>query len=86
MRPAMHYTMGGVRTGHTGESPTLRGLFAAGEAACWDMHGFNRLGVFVRIGQQQFVPHAQLLEQLPPSWALRGEIDELIHGDTGGSH
>jgi fumarate reductase flavoprotein subunit len=36
--------MGGVRTNHTGESPTLRGLFAAGEAACWDMHGFNRLG------------------------------------------
>ena len=22
----------------------LKGLFAAGEAACWDMHGFNRLG------------------------------------------
>jgi fumarate reductase flavoprotein subunit len=44
VRPAQHYTMGGVRTGHTGESPTLRGLFAAGEAACWDMHGFNRLG------------------------------------------
>src|SRR4029079_16287720 len=35
---------GVVRTNHTGESPTLRGLFAAGEAACWDMHGFNRLG------------------------------------------
>jgi fumarate reductase flavoprotein subunit len=44
VRPAQHYTMGGVRTDHTGESPTLRGLFAAGEAACWDMHGFNRLG------------------------------------------
>jgi fumarate reductase flavoprotein subunit len=44
VRPAQHYTMGGVRTNHTGESPTLRGLFAAGEAACWDMHGFNRLG------------------------------------------
>jgi fumarate reductase flavoprotein subunit len=44
VRPAQHYTMGGIRTGHTGESPTLRGLFAAGEAACWDMHGFNRLG------------------------------------------
>ena len=29
---------------YTGESPTLKGLFAAGEAACWDMHGFNRLG------------------------------------------
>lgn len=44
VRPAQHYTMGGVRTGPTGESVGLRGLFAAGEAACWDMHGFNRLG------------------------------------------
>jgi fumarate reductase flavoprotein subunit len=44
VRPAQHYTMGGVRTDHTGESPTLTGLFSAGEAVCWDMHGFNRLG------------------------------------------
>jgi len=44
VRPAQHYTMGGVRTDHTGQSGTLKGLFAAGEAACWDMHGFNRLG------------------------------------------
>lgn len=44
VRPAQHYTMGGVRTNHTGECPTLIGLFSAGEAACWDMHGFNRLG------------------------------------------
>ena len=44
VRPAQHYSMGGVRTDHRGESPQLRGLFAAGEAACWDMHGFNRLG------------------------------------------
>ena len=44
VRPAMHYTMGGVRTNYTGESRTLKGLFAAGEASCWDMHGFNRLG------------------------------------------
>jgi fumarate reductase flavoprotein subunit len=44
VRPAQHYTMGGVRTDHTGQSPTLKGLFAAGEASCWDMHGFNRLG------------------------------------------
>ncbi|HVN33817.1 MAG TPA: fumarate reductase flavoprotein subunit [Casimicrobiaceae bacterium] len=44
VRPAQHYTMGGVRTNPTGESPTLKGLFSAGEAACWDMHGFNRLG------------------------------------------
>jgi fumarate reductase flavoprotein subunit len=44
VRPAQHYTMGGVRTRPSGESPSLKGLFAAGEAACWDMHGFNRLG------------------------------------------
>jgi fumarate reductase flavoprotein subunit len=44
VRPSQHYTMGGLRTMPTGESPTLRGLFSAGEAACWDMHGFNRLG------------------------------------------
>src|SRR6266498_1505968 len=44
VRPAQHYTMGGVRTNYTGESPTLKGLFSAGEAACWDIHGFNRLG------------------------------------------
>ncbi|MDR1062832.1 MAG: fumarate reductase flavoprotein subunit [Azoarcus sp.] len=44
VRPAQHYTMGGVRTDHTGQSPHLKGLFAAGEAACWDLHGFNRLG------------------------------------------
>jgi len=44
VRPAQHYSMGGVRTDYRGESPTLRGVFAAGEASCWDMHGFNRLG------------------------------------------
>ena len=44
VRPAQHYTMGGVRTNHTGQNPSLAGLFAAGESACWDMHGFNRLG------------------------------------------
>ncbi|ACZ11432.1 fumarate reductase flavoprotein subunit [Sulfurospirillum deleyianum] len=42
--PMQHYSMGGIRTKATGESPTLAGLFSAGEAACWDMHGFNRLG------------------------------------------
>jgi fumarate reductase flavoprotein subunit len=44
VRPAQHYSMGGVRTDHRGESPHLQGLFAVGEAACWDLHGFNRLG------------------------------------------
>lgn len=44
VRPTQHYSMGGVRTDPTGQSPTLAGLFSVGEAACWDLHGFNRLG------------------------------------------
>ncbi|WP_144211399.1 fumarate reductase flavoprotein subunit [Shewanella donghaensis] len=44
VRPTQHYSMGGIRTDATGESPQLAGLFSVGEAACWDMHGFNRLG------------------------------------------
>ena len=43
VRPMQHYSMGGIRTNYKGES-YLKGLFAAGEAACWDLHGFNRLG------------------------------------------
>ena len=44
VRPAQHYSMGGVRTNKWGAADGLEGLFSAGEAACWDMHGFNRLG------------------------------------------
>jgi fumarate reductase flavoprotein subunit len=44
VRPAQHYTMAGVRTNKDGAAYGLKGLFAAGEAACWDLHGFNRLG------------------------------------------
>jgi fumarate reductase flavoprotein subunit len=36
--------MGGVRVNKEGEAYGMRGLFAVGEASCWDMHGFNRLG------------------------------------------
>ncbi|NKF51248.1 fumarate reductase flavoprotein subunit [Shewanella sp. WXL01] len=44
VRPTQHYSMGGIRTTPEGQSPQLKGLFSVGEAACWDMHGFNRLG------------------------------------------
>ncbi len=44
VRPTHHYSMGGVRTDKDGAAYGLKGLFAAGEAACWDLHGFNRLG------------------------------------------
>lgn len=42
VRPAAHYLMGGVRTDLDGRA-SLRGLYAAGEAACTGVHGANRL-------------------------------------------
>ncbi len=44
VRPTQHYSMGGIRVNKDGHAYGLEGLFAVGEAACWDMHGFNRLG------------------------------------------
>jgi L-aspartate oxidase len=42
IRPAAHYSMGGVRTDLNGKT-NLAGLYAAGEAAATGVHGANRL-------------------------------------------
>ena len=44
VRPTQHYSMGGIRVNKDGHAYGMKGLFAVGEASCWDMHGFNRLG------------------------------------------
>ncbi len=44
VRPTQHYSMGGIRTDINGQAYGLKGLYSVGEAACWDLHGFNRLG------------------------------------------
>ncbi|HXQ49120.1 MAG TPA: FAD-binding protein [Thermoplasmata archaeon] len=41
--PAQHYMMGGIGTDIHGRT-NIKGLFAAGEAACVSIHGANRLG------------------------------------------
>lgn len=43
VRPAAHYYMGGVHTDTYGATP-VKGLWAAGEAACVSINGANRLG------------------------------------------
>jgi L-aspartate oxidase len=42
VRPAAHYLMGGIRTDLSGRT-MVKGLYAAGEAACTGVHGANRL-------------------------------------------
>ena len=43
IRPAAHYTMGGIDCNANCET-TLKGLYAAGECSCISVHGANRLG------------------------------------------
>lgn len=43
IRPVAHYSMGGVETDINGAT-RVKGIWAAGEAACVSLHGANRLG------------------------------------------
>ena len=43
IQPGQHYTMGGIDCNTEGET-VVKGLYAAGEAACVSVHGANRLG------------------------------------------
>ncbi len=99
VRPTQHYSMGGVRTNRDGAAYGLKGLFSAGEAACWDMHGFNRLGgnslaetiVAGRIVGGKVVEYLQGTEDAVFSTnAMRDaanlvsqRIDTVVHGRNG---
>ena len=82
VRPTQHYSMGGVRTDADGAARGLEGLFAAGEAACWDLHGFNRLGgnslaetiVAGRIVGEKVAEYLEGAEVSFPSGAVVSEI------------
>jgi succinate dehydrogenase flavoprotein subunit len=43
IRPAAHYSMGGIKANVKTETP-IAGLYAAGECSCISLHGANRLG------------------------------------------
>nr|WP_275658894.1 fumarate reductase flavoprotein subunit [Shewanella sp. Isolate11] len=96
VRPTQHYSMGGIRTDAKGQSPQLKGLFSVGEAACWDMHGFNRLGgnslaetvvggMIIGKYVADFCEQASLEidTQLVEKFVAKvgSEIDQLIEGD-----
>jgi L-aspartate oxidase len=89
VRPAAHYLMGGVRTDLDGRT-TVRGLYAAGEAACTGVHGANRLAsnslleglVFgaraARAMLSDGMPVPAVLEPAPALEALSSRDEELI--------
>ena len=98
VRPAQHYTMAGVRTNKDGAAYGLKGLFSAGEAACWDMHGLNRLGgnslaetiVAGKIVGEKIVEFLQGYEAEYNTGVIRGavtkqqeRIQRLISGKEG---
>src|SRR5690554_5863584 len=74
IRPAVHYTMGGIMT--NGEAETaIQGLFAAGECASVGLHGANRLGsnsltellVFGRLAGERAADRVQARGRVPGS-------------------
>lgn len=72
IRPAVHYTMGGILTDAQCETP-IQGLFAAGECASVGLHGANRLGsnsltellVFGRLAGEQAWQRANARRNTP---------------------
>ncbi len=77
--PAQHYIMGGVGTNIRGET-NLRGLYAAGEAACVSIHGANRLGgnsllETLVFGKQAGTAAAAYAKDAPDSAVTPADVD-----------
>lgn len=83
VRPAVHYTMGGILCNVRTETP-LEGLYAAGECSSVGIHGANRLGsnslaeivVFGRVAGERAAEHAMSVP------AARGDATRRQAGDT----
>jgi fumarate reductase flavoprotein subunit len=96
VRPAVHYTMGGIR-GNRWTETSMPGLFAAGECSSVGIHGANRLGsnslaeivVFGRVAGERAAAYVRGVSQARPA-ALRQQAQAaaarllgLLHNDTG---
>lgn len=82
IRPAVHYTMGGILT--DGQCQTsIAGLYAIGECASVGLHGANRLGsnsltellVFGKVAGEAALAHAKQ-QQSPPLSALNAQCQQ----------
>jgi succinate dehydrogenase / fumarate reductase flavoprotein subunit len=89
VRPAAHYSMGGIKANIKAETP-IAGLYAAGECSCMSVHGANRLGtnstadclVFGAVAGEEAAKHALSsgLREIPNERLLAEEerVSELI--------
>lgn len=94
IRPAAHYCMGGIHCNIDGATP-VKGIWAAGEAACVSLHGANRLGsnstaeclVWGKITGEKAAKYAMAQKTLPsvPEKKVKDEEDRVFkqigHGD-----
>jgi succinate dehydrogenase / fumarate reductase flavoprotein subunit len=91
IKPAAHYSMGGIQTSIKTSTPAV-GLYAAGECACLSLHGANRLGtnstadclVFGAVAGAEAARYA-LSSKLPvlPSERMEAEERRVFHGIFG---
>jgi L-aspartate oxidase len=84
VRPAAHYLMGGIRTELMGRT-TVRGLYAAGEAACTGVHGANRLASNSLLEGLVFGARAAeaMISDALPIAAIDGEVAGSLILDAG---
>ena len=88
-RPVAHYSMGGIETDITGAT-RVKGVWAAGEAACVSLHGANRLGsnstaeclVWGKIAGAQAARYIREVSQFPSvsEPALEAERKRIFEG------
>ncbi len=88
--PGQHYMMGGVGTNKRGET-NLRGLYAAGEAACVSIHGANRLGgnsllETLVFGKQAGIAAAEYAATAPRPEMRSADLDEATAPLRAWSH
>jgi fumarate reductase flavoprotein subunit len=84
VRPAVHYTMGGIASGRD-TTTALAGLYVAGECASVGIHGANRLGsnslaelvVFGRVAGEAAAAHARAGERTPTARAAQLAADAI---------
>ncbi|MFQ6134799.1 MAG: succinate dehydrogenase/fumarate reductase flavoprotein subunit [Nitrososphaerales archaeon] len=92
VRPAAHFVMGGISTTIEGETQ-IKGLWAAGEAACGSLHGANRLGtnstaeclVYGKITGRNAAKYvSEASERVMPKELIRREENRIFDGLIGG--